>query len=337
MSKHVLITGPAWVGDMVMAQSLFKLVKARKSKPQIDVIAPSWSAPILQRMPEVDNIIELNIAHGELGLKKRYRLGKQLQQYQYDQAIILPRSLKAALTPFFASITQRTGFLGEMRYGLLNDIRLFDKQKLDQTVKRFAALGLEPNASVDNLPKPELLTDSANIDTLFNTQPLHKGVPAIALLTGAEYGPAKQWPIDYYHQLARQIVAAGYQVWVIGSGKDEPNGQQVVSGLGDHAINLCGKTSLGDAIDLLSVAEQCVSNDSGLMHVAAAVNTPVVAIYGSSSPSFTPPLTDTAIIHHKNLECSPCFKRQCPLGHLDCLKSIRVDEVAQSLSLTSAQ
>ncbi len=330
--EHILVVGPSWVGDMVMAQSLFKILKARPSKPDIDVIAPPWSAPIIERMPEISNRIELNVNHGEFGLKKRFSLGKHLKQYQYSQAIVLPRSLKAALTPFFASIPTRTGFLGEMRYGLLNDIRLFDKKKLDQTVKRFATLGLPANQALGEIPKPSLNIDPKNQQKLVEQLKL-SDKPAIALLPGAEYGPAKQWPLDYYRELAKRILDSGKQVWILGSNKDKPAGDTIVESLGEHAINLCGETSLADAIDLLASAEHCVSNDSGLMHVAAAVNTPVIAIYGSSSPDFTPPLTERAQIQYKNLDCSPCFKRECPLGHLNCLKTITVDDIASQLPL----
>jgi len=333
-THNILVVGPSWVGDMVMAQSLFKTLKAGFQQPDdvnIDVIAPAWSVPVLARMPEVRNPIILDVKHGEFGLKKRYGLGQSLRG-QYQQAIVLPRSLKAALVPFFAQIPIRTGFLGEMRYGLLNDIRLFDKQHLNQTVKRFVALGIDQqHARGDfNTPHPRLCSDKQQQQATLKQLALDSEKPAIALLPGAEYGPAKQWPLEHFAQLANQL-AENYQLWVMGSQKDSEAAEHIVQASNQQAINLCGKTSIAQAIDLIAHCKGALSNDSGLMHIAAALNCPVTAIYGSSSPLFTPPLSDKAAILHLNLPCSPCFKRQCPLGHLDCLKKITPNNAEKAL------
>jgi len=331
--EKTLVVGPSWVGDMVMAQSLFKLLRQQSSDGLIDVLAPAWSHPILQRMPEVNQALELPLGHGQLGLKTRWQLGKSLSGQGYTQAIVLPRSWKSALVPFAAGIPQRTGFLGEQRYVLLNDRRAFNKQVLNQTVKRFAALGLpkgvEPSwASESALPQPQLQIDRANQDRLMTQWGLSRTLPAVALMPGAEYGPAKQWPLDSFKELAGMLVQRGYQVWVLGSTKDTPAGQHIVQGQNENVINLCGKTQLVDTVDLLAYTQHAVTNDSGLMHVAAAVGTRVHAIYGSSSPAFTPPLTVNKVVHYLGLPCSPCFKRTCPLGHLQCLHGIKPADIA---------
>ena len=303
-----------------MAQALLLLLKQRDPERDLDVLAPDWSLPIVSRMPQVRRGIAAQTGHNEIGLGKRWRISRELRQQGYDQAIILPRSLKAALIPWFASIERRTGFHGESRYGLINDVRPFDRDILDQTVKRFAALGLEPGESLAEIPNPVLRVSAANQDALLDKLDIRSDRPVIAMMPGAEYGPAKCWPIEYFSELASLLVADGYDIWVLGSASDACPGKQIAAQ--SAAINLCGKTSLADVIDLLGLARQAVSNDSGLLHIAAAVGTHVHGIYGSSTPRFTPPLTGRRDMHYLGIECSPCFERRCPLQHLRCLKEI---------------
>jgi heptosyltransferase-2 len=327
----LLIVGPSWVGDMVMAQALYRRLRARRGPVQIHVIAPPWSLPILERMPEVAAGIELPVAHGELGLAARWSLGRRLRRAGYSQAIVLPRSAKAALVPFFARVPRRTGFRGEWRYGLLNDVRRLTPE-LDQTVKRFAQLAEERGAPLElPLPAPRLTVDAANRERLLGQLGLPRG-PLVALLPGAEYGPAKRWPSASFAELAARLAASGVGVLVLGSAKEHAIGAAVCAGApGGSVTNLCGATSLADAVDLLSAAAAAVSNDSGLMHVAAAAGTHVVALYGSSSPRFTPPLTQSQTVIYRALDCSPCFARDCPLGHLRCLKDIGVTTVLDAV------
>jgi heptosyltransferase-2 len=325
----LLVVGPSWVGDMVMAQSLYRLLLMRSPRPEIHVLAPPWSLPILERMPEVARGIELAVGHGELGLRKRYALGVRLRDESYAQAIVLPRSAKAALVPFFARVPVRTGFRGEFRYGLLNDVRRFDPL-LDQTVKRFVALAPERAvaASLPAPPRPRLRTDVANRERLWRALDLPTNVRIVAMMPGAEYGPAKRWPSERFGGLAARLAAEGIGVLVLGSAKERNLGEQVVRMAPPRLVrNLCGATTLADAIDLLAVSDVAVSNDSGLLHVAAATDTHVIALYGSSSPSFTPPLTDAKTVLYLALECSPCFQRECPLSHLRCLRDIDVTRV----------
>jgi heptosyltransferase-2 len=330
-APRYLIAGPAWVGDMVMAQSLFISIKQREPGAQIDVLAPAWSVPLLARMPEVHEAITVPIGHGEFGLAARWRIGRELRASRYDRAIVLPRSLKAALIPFFAGARVRTGYRGEMRYGLLNDIRPLDKSVLTQTVQRFVALGQVRSAPLPPpIPVPRLRIDAANQQRLLAALDLTLERPAIAFMPGAEYGPAKQWPLAHYAELASALVAEGYQVWLLGSARDREAATQIAAGL-EQTHNLCGRTELVDAVDLLALCEAAVSNDSGLMHVAAAVGTPLVALYGSSTPAYTPPLTDKAEVLYLGLDCSPCFKRECPLGHKNCLERITAGDALAAL------
>jgi len=312
-----------------MAQSLLRLLVARHPGSAIDMLAPAWSLPIISRMPEVREGIVLPTQHGELGLRKRRDLGIQLRPIGYEQAIVLPRSLKAALLPWFAGIPQRTGYRGEMRFGLINDVRPFDKSVLNQTVKRFVALGLEAGDSLPEIPLPRLTVSGKDLARVRAKFGLTADKPSIALMPGAEFGPAKCWPVENFAELAGLLSANGFDVWVLGSGKDAAAGATIAAD--GAARNLCGQTELADVVDLLGACEQAVSNDSGLMHIAAAVGCRVIGIYGSTSPDFTPPLTERRVIHYLQLDCSPCFKRDCPLQHLRCLREIAPATVSESL------
>ena len=332
--EKILVVGPSWVGDMVMAQSLFKLLRLRFTDCEIHVLAPGWSEPILARMPEVTKTLVLPFGHGQFSLAGRWKLGRSLVNEGFTQAIVLPRSWKSALVPFAAKIPVRIGFLGEQRYGLLNDRRVLDKKLLDQTVKRYTALGLAAHETFtpEKVNFPKLEVDVAHQQAVFKSLGL-SDKPTIALMPGAEYGPAKQWPLAYFRELAEKLVAAGKQVWILGGAKDATAGAEIAASGLPELYNLCGKTQLADVVDLLAAAEAAVTNDSGLMHVAAAVGTKVHGIYGSSSPAYTPPLTTDKQIHYLALDCSPCFKRTCPLGHTNCLKQIGVEKVMESVLL----
>ena len=326
-SQRILVVGPAWVGDMVMAQSLFITLKQHNPDVMVDVLAPAWSLPLLSRMPEVNEAIALPVSHGELALTTRFRVGRQLRHKGYTQAIVIPRSFKAALVPFFTGIPRRTGYRGEMRYGVINDMRALNKEVLTQTVQRQVALGLPENTEQSPIiPYPRLEIDKNNQTRLIEKLELKLEKPIIGLMPGAEYGPAKQWPIAYYHELAGKLILEGYQVWVFGSEKEHEIGALIAS-VGAGVTNLCGATRLEDVVDLIALCDSVVSNDSGLMHVACAADRRVIAIYGSSSPAYTPPLSQNAEVIYRYLECSPCFKRECPLGHTNCLNGIKVDEV----------
>lgn len=329
--RKILVVGPSWVGDMVMAQSLFMTLK-RGSACAIDVLAPRWSLPILARMPEVRRGVVMPLGHGEFGLGARWRLGRELAREGYDQAIVLPGSLKSALVPLFAGIPRRAGFRGEMRYGLLNDLRRLDKTALPMTVQRFVALARPAGAPLpEPFPRPRLHADAANQAALRDRLALAAERPAVAFMPGAEYGPAKQWPLPHFATLARELADLGFQVWVLGSDKDKPAAAAICAG-NPHAHDLAGRTGLGDAVDLLALAAAAVTNDSGLMHVAAALDVPLVAIFGSSSPEHTPPLASRVAIRSLRLDCSPCFERTCPLGHTRCLVDIAPHSVLAALA-----
>jgi heptosyltransferase II len=335
---RTLVVGPSWVGDMVLAQSLFRVLKQRQPQSRVDVLAPPWTLPVLARMPEVDEAIPLPFNHGEFALRTRLALGRSLRERGYDRAILLPNSLKSAIVPFAACIRVRTGFVGEMRYGLLNDTRKLDKKRLPRTVDRFVALALEPGEIPPPVANPELVADAANATQ--SLARLGREAPTssvLGLCPGAEYGPAKRWPAEHYAEVAQAKLAEGWEVWLFGSEKDVPVTGEIQRLTGNRCLDLGGRTPLSDAIDLMSLTTAVVSNDSGLMHVAAALGRKVAAIYGSSDPGHTPPMSPHATVLYLKLECSPCFERECPLGHLRCLRNISPASVLEALANASNQ
>lgn len=328
-AEKILILGPAWVGDMVLAQSLFKTIKANKPDCVIDVAAPAWTLPLLERMPEVNEAIALPFKHGELALLERIKFGISLRNKGYTQAIILTNSFKSALLPWAAGIQRRTGFLGEMRYGLINDIRPLDKSKLKKTVERFVFLGLDENQEIpENLPNPHLTNNPEGAWILASRHGIkYDKNKILGLCPGAEYGEAKRWPAEYYAEVAVAALSKGWRVWLFGSDKDIPVTSHINQLTQNQSTDFAGKTKLGEAIDLISVCDTVISNDSGLMHVAAALDRKLIAIFGSSDPYHTPPMHPNAVIEYLGLECSPCFERTCPLTHLNCLKNIRPQHI----------
>ncbi|HZT61597.1 MAG TPA: lipopolysaccharide heptosyltransferase II [Burkholderiales bacterium] len=328
----ILVVAPNWIGDALLAQPLLARLRQKHPGATIDALAPPWTAPVLRRMPEVAEVIDAPFAHGDLKLAARWTLARSLRGRVYDQAIVLPNTLKSALIPFFAGIRVRTGFTGELRYGLLNRVHKLDEKALPLMAERYAQLAEEPGAPPTRpLAQVGLLVDAANLAASLERLELSRSKSVVAFCPGAEYGPAKRWPARYFAELATKLAAQGRAVWLFGSGKDAEIGEEIVRLSGGAAVNLCGRTDLASAIDLLSLAEVVVSNDSGLMHVAAAVGRHVVALYGSSSPEHTPPLARVFRIVRTGIDCSPCYARECPLGHFKCMIELTPERVLQEI------
>lgn len=315
----ILVIGPRWVGDMVMAQCLFSALRQRFPAAAIDVMAPRFTAPLVRRMPEIRNFIEDPLPRGRIGFGRRRSAGR-LMRGAYSHAYVMQGNWKSALIPYFAEIPQRTGYLKELRYGLLNNILPLDKAGKRQTAQIYFAL-----AEGGTFRNPSLRVDADNRNRLLAEHDLKRDA-YITLMPGAEFGPAKRWPPAKYAEFAQRMMADNVGIVLLGSARDGQVADEIAKSA-PGVIDLTGMTSLEDAIDILAGARLAVSNDSGLMHVAAAVGTPVLAIYGSTSPHNTPPLTETSELVWLGLDCSPCHKRECPLGHLDCLNRLDVSRV----------
>jgi heptosyltransferase II len=308
---RILVVAPNWIGDALMAQPLF--IRLKESGATLHVLAPDWVAPVARRMPEVDEVIAVPFRHGALDLGSRWRLARMLARRGYDRAIVLPNSWKSALVPFLAGIPRRAGYVGELRYGLLNSTLPNTKSPMPLHYARLA-----DGEPASPLPQPRLQVSREEISEAQRRFAISE--PYAVLCPGAEYGPAKRWP--YFKELAGRI---GMPAVILGSRND----REAAAGI--PGKDLAGRTTLDEAIALIAGAAVVVSNDSGLMHVAAALGRPQVALFGSSNPEHTPPASANARVLWLHLECSPCFARECPLGHFRCMKEISVEQVLKVL------
>ena len=329
-ASRSLVIAPQWIGDAVMAEPLLRRLRARGER--VSVGALPWVAPLFQAMPQVDEIIEFPFAHGGLQWRARRQLARRMEG-RFDRAYVLPNSLKSALLPFLAGIPKRIGYLGEARVGLLTQ-RLKNPPKASRPpmVEWYSRLSGAADTAGD---RPSLRLARPLVDQTLSEYDLRRG-QYLVFAPGAEYGPAKRWPSTGFGQLAQQC---SLPVLLLGSAKEAVLGDEIASLAPGRCRNLCGKTTLLQALALISAAGSVVSNDSGLMHVAAAFGVPQVTLFGSSSPLHTPPLNDrAAVIWLKNdplyqppLDCAPCFQRDCPLGHTRCLVDIGAQRVLHLL------
>jgi heptosyltransferase-2 len=324
--ERILIVAPAWIGDAILSEPLIALCRDPLETPIVDVLAPAWCAPVYARMRGIGRVIDAVTPHGRFGWETRKALARELRGHGYTRAIVLPNSWKSALVPWLARIPRRTGYRGEARYGLLNDIRRLDPKAVPRLVDRFAALAVRPGELVPLPPRPVLVPNQTNRAAAVRTLRLRTDRKTAILCPGAEYGPAKRWPPIHFAELAARLMMDGFQVWLVGSPNDRLAAESVLRAAGESSRqirDLTGHTDLGTAIDVLSLATIVISNDSGLMHAAAAVGVPMVALFGSSSPIYTPPLSSVAQVAKIDIACSPCFQRECPLGHFRCMRDLQ--------------
>jgi heptosyltransferase-2 len=329
--KAILVVAPSWIGDTILAQPLLSRLREIHPGAAIDVLASSWGAPLFARMAEVRDVVASPFRHGEFNLAGRWRIARQLKAVGYDAAVVLPNSWKSALIPYLAGIPTRIGYRGESRYGLINVMHRLDKARHPRLVERYAALAGEPGADLPPLRPPQLtsLPEQQRAARAALDLPLD-GAP-IVFCPGAEFGVAKRWPARHFATLASAVGHVDNPVWLVGSPKDAIIGEKIEQSCHGAVINLCGRTTLEQAIDVIASARQVVCNDSGLMHVAAALDRPLVAVFGSSSFTYTPPLSAQAKIVSLQLECSPCFQRDCPEGHLQCLNDLKPERVLAAM------
>lgn len=341
----ILIVAPNWIGDAVMSLSLLQAFQQAHSLKQggsgstceIHVLAPPVTAPVYQFSDAVASVQVEPFSHGKLQWGLRRKVGKLLKERGFDRAMVLPNSLKSALVPWFAGVPQRVGYSGELRGALLTHT-LPKPSKADKPpmIQWYGALG---GFDAAQLQYPVLNVSEDERQALCAAFDLSVGFLAVA--PGAEFGPAKRWPASHFAQVAGDFLLQNpvQHVVLFGGPRDQAFCEEIIDllplGVQGRACSLAGKTSLPQAIILLSAASQLITNDSGLMHVAAALNVQVHAVFGSSSPHHTPPLSKKAKVYYLNLECSPCFQRECPLGHTNCLKKLDPKMVINQLEPVS--
>ena len=340
--QSILIIAPNWIGDAVSTQPLLANLKVLYPDSKIDILASNWVAPVYRACSEVHEVIEAKFEHKKLQWNLRKEIAKEIEAKNYQACFVLPNSFKSALIPWLANIPFRIGYRGELRFGLIN-LALDNPSKvnrppmvehylvLSQLLKDDESIPLDkfvPKLNVSGAAKQQVgqkLQDAnINRDSIY------------AICPGAEYGPSKRWPTEYFAVLAQQLIKqnSNNQIILLGGKNDYSLAQEITSQskLVSNIHNWCGNTSLDEAIALIGMSKAMVSNDSGLMHIAAALQIPQVAIFGSSDPGHTPPLSDRAKIMWLNMSCSPCHKRVCPLGHLRCLKDILPEQVLATLN-----
>src|SRR5574344_1685700 len=336
--NRYLIIAPSWLGDLIMAQSLFKSLKKQEPDCIIDIYAPKYTMPIIDRMPEIDNKIINPFDHGTFNLKLRYQEGKKLRENNYKKVFVLPNSLKSALIALFAKIPTRIGFKGESRYFLLNEMRT-NKEDFPLMVQRYVALSFDKKTvkTAKDLPEfqyPKLYIRTLDLQLAAKLN-LDFSKKALVLGCGANYGPSKLWPVEYFAQVSNWWIQNGGMVIGIGSKKDIPTVEQIYNLIDEDKkkdfIDIAGKTNLTEALDIVGASTAAVCNDSGLMHTVAAADIPQVCIFGSTSTNFTPPLSDKAVCLESQEPCHPCFKRTCQYGSYACLKGIQPSEVIEKL------
>lgn len=326
---RTLVISPNWIGDAVMAQPLLQLLRRRHPDRPIDVLAPPSVAPVWRAMPEVAEVLETPFRHGPLQLRERWKYAKVLRQRGYVDSYVLPNTLKYALIPWMAGIPKRVGYKGEMRYGLVNQMHHDTVPPLPM-VPFYAALAASPDA----VPRPAMQVGRDAMDAVCARLGIATSPALVVFAPGAEFGPAKRWPAAHFAALAQAIIAqdASAQIALLGSPKDKAACDEIIAITGEaNMFNVAGATSLQDAISLIAQARAVVANDSGLLHIASALNRPVIALYGPTDPDHAPPFSDMARSMSLRLACSPCRQRECPLGHQDCMQKLKPDSVWHEL------
>jgi heptosyltransferase-2 len=321
-----------WIGDFVRCHTVVKLLRQRLPARPVDVLTTTLCAPLLDYMPGVRKGIVWDLPRKRLAFGEHRALAARLALEHYGSVLVMPRTWKSALAPFLAGIPERTGFAGEGRLWLLNDIR-FGERRLPRMIERCAALALPRGATLpSDWPMPELAVPAAAAADWRVKRGLPEDArPVVALAPGA-VGPSKRWPVANYAELAQKLTAKGLSVWVLGSETEQPLAAEIAAAAGPRARDLTS-SDLRNAILALKLASAAVSNDSGLVHVSAAIGTPTIGIFGPTSPWHWAPLNPLAAVIETLTEvpCRPCHKPQCRVGHHRCMRDIPVGQVFEAL------
>ncbi len=346
---RLLIIAPNWIGDAIMAHPLIQLLHQQNPAAVIDVLAAPVVAPVCRAMPEVNEVMITPFRHGALQLRQRWQFAQQLKQRHYQAAYVLPNTIKYALIPWLAGIPLRVGYKGESRYGLINRMH-FDEQPPRPMQRFYAALAVPAKAYTElgPIPLPRLHINSDTQLSVAHKFALQATLRWLSFAPGAEFGPAKRWPASHFAELARLALQADANLGLIllGSAKEAEASAEIMAILAEHfsvdelarrCRNLASTTSLSEALAILAQSTAVVANDSGLLHMASALNRPVLACYGPTDPEHAPPFSERSLAWSLRLDCAPCKQRTCPLGHQACMQNLAPAQGWQHLrSLLSA-
>jgi heptosyltransferase-2 len=326
-----------WIGDFVRCHTVVRLLQRQNPSRPIDVLTTTMVSPLLDYMPGVRKGIVVDLPRKRLAVFEHWKLARRLEKENYAQALIMPRTWKSALAPYLAGIPVRTGFAGEMRFLLVNDLR-WGERRLPRMVDRCASLALPAGETLPTWPEPQLRVPPRAVREWLGRSGLADPKrPVVAMAPGA-VGPSKRWPPEYYRMLAQRLASEGRTVWVVGGPDEKETALAIAAAAPAHVQDLTGP-DLRNAIFALAAADLAVSNDSGLLHVAAAIGTPTIGIFGPTSPWHWAPLNPLAgvVENRSGLPCRPCHKPQCRLGHHRCMREISADRVLEETSRLCAR
>lgn len=324
--RPILIIPYMWIGDFVRGHSLVRVLNRRWPNRPVDLLTTTLCAPLIDYMPGVRASIVFDLPRSRLALAKQRALAAQLRAGNYGTAIVLPRTWKSAIAPTLAGIPERVGFVGEVRFGLINQWRWGEKA-LPRMIDKIAGLALPDGAALPaEWPVPQLKVPAEEVIRFRQSRGLGHGA-AVALAPGS-VGPAKRW--TYYAQAAQLLAGRGLDVWVIGGPGERALAAEIVATGGERVRDLTG-TDLRDAILALAAASVAISNDSGLMHVAAAIGTPTMGIFGPTSPYHWAPLNPlAATVQTKTVvPCQPCHRPICRMNDHRCMRDISPSDVVE--------
>jgi heptosyltransferase-2 len=336
-TRPILLVPYMWIGDFVRCHSVVRVLNARFPDRPVDVLTNPLTAPLLDYMPGVRRGVISDLPRNRLALRRQRALAERLRREGYGTALVMPRTWKSALAPFLAGIPERIGFVGEVRFGLLNDAR-WGERALERMIDRCAALALPRGAALPpEWPEPRLLVPAEEAAAWRARRGLDDERPVVALCPGA-VGPSKRWPDTAFGEVARRLAGQGFAVWVLGSPEEHPLAEAIIAGAGPHARNLTGR-DLRDAVLALRSAQAAICNDSGLLHVAAAIGTPAIGIFGPTSPRLWAPLNPLAAVveTRTTVPCRPCHKPRCRFGHHRCMREIPAHDVLAAVHRALAE
>jgi heptosyltransferase II len=325
-TRPILIVPYMWIGDFVRGHTVVRVLNRRWPNRPVDLLTTSLCAPLVDYMPGVRAGVACDLPRSRLAVAQQWGLAAELRARGYGTALVLPRTWKSAIAPALAGIPERVGFFGEARFGLINQLRWGEKA-LPRFIDKNAALALPDGAPLPpEWPVPQLNVPTDETGRWRLANGLGTG-PAVALAPGS-VGASKRW--TYYPEAARLLAERGLDVWVVGGPGEKAQAEEIVAAGGARVRDLTG-TNLRNGILAMAAASVAISNDSGLMHIAAAIGTPTMGIFGPTSPYHWAPLNGlAATVQTKTVvPCQPCHRPVCTMNEHRCMRDVPASDVVE--------